>query len=55
MSSVKRSFEDPSVAVVVSSASTESVSSTATGASLIPITVISITPVSVPPFPSDTV
>ena len=55
MSSLKTSFEDPLVAVVVSFTSTESVSSTATGVSLIPITVITIVAVSVPPFPSETV
>ena len=55
VSSVKTSFADPSVAVVVSSTFTESVSSTATGVSLAPRIVIVIVAISVPPFPSETV
>ena len=55
MSSVNKSLEDPLVAVVVSFASTESVSFTAAGSSLTPTTVITIVAVSVPPFPSETV
>ena len=54
VSSVRTSFDEPFVAVVVSFTSTESVSSTATGVSLTPVTVIINVAVSVA-VPSETV